>query len=79
MRRGVPHDDVSKAAARTMLQIPSQGRFFTGFALFRENIVKILQGSHRALESALSITGIVAFECALVAGVLLALHIEPGL
>jgi len=46
---------------------------------FSENLVNILHGSHRALESALSITGIVAFECALVAGVLLALHIDPGL
>jgi hypothetical protein len=46
---------------------------------FREGIVNILHGRHRALESALSITGIVAFECALVAGVLLALHIDPGL
>jgi hypothetical protein len=37
------------------------------------------RGRHRALESALSITGIVAFECALVMGVLLVLHIDPGL
>lgn len=54
-------------------------RFFTDSAPFREDIVNILHGRHRALESALSITGLVAFECALVAGVLLALHIDPGL
>jgi hypothetical protein len=55
------------------------GRFLPPFGPYRENIVNILHGRHRALESALSITGIVAFECALVMGVLLVLHIDPGL
>jgi hypothetical protein len=39
--------------------------------------MNLMQRSHRALKSAISITGIVAVECALVAGVLLALHIDP--
>jgi hypothetical protein len=39
--------------------------------------MKPLNQPHRALRSALSLTSIVAIECALVAGVLLALHIEP--
>ncbi|WP_322011825.1 hypothetical protein [Paraburkholderia sp. J12] len=37
----------------------------------------ILHRPHRALKSAISLTGLIAIECALVAGVLLALHIDP--
>jgi hypothetical protein len=37
----------------------------------------ILHRPHRALQSAISLTGLIAIECALVAGVLLALHIDP--
>lgn len=39
--------------------------------------MNLLHRPHRALNSAISLTGIVAIECALVAGVLLALHIDP--
>jgi hypothetical protein len=39
--------------------------------------MNLLHRPHLALKSAISLTGIVAIECALVAGVLLALHIEP--
>jgi hypothetical protein len=39
--------------------------------------MKVLQRPHRALTSAISLTGIVAIECMLVAAVLLAMHIEP--
>ncbi len=35
-------------------------------------------GFRRTLEGTLSITGIVALECAMVIGVLLALHIDPS-
>jgi hypothetical protein len=53
-----------------------RGRFLRISTQFREDIVNILHGRHRALESALSITGIVAVECALVAGVLVVLHVD---
>jgi hypothetical protein len=39
--------------------------------------MNLLHRPHLALKSAISLTGIVAIECALVAGVLLALHIDP--
>ncbi|WP_279587317.1 hypothetical protein [Paraburkholderia caballeronis] len=38
----------------------------------------ILPGRHRARESPLSITGLVAFGCALVASVLFVLHLDPA-
>lgn len=79
MRRRVPRDDLSAITRHARCSIFGIPPFFTGFGPYREDIVNILHGRHRALESALSITGIVAFECVLVAGVLLALHIEPGL
>lgn len=39
--------------------------------------MNLLSQPHLALKSAISLTGIVAVECVLVAGVLLALHVAP--
>lgn len=40
--------------------------------------MNLLHRPHRALDSAISLTGLVALECAVVVGVLLALHIDPA-
>lgn len=45
--------------------------------LLTEADMNLLHRTHPALRSAISLTSLVAIECALVAGVLLALHIDP--